>query len=287
MVPLQNFFQTECKPKFPERITKRSVVCTLSSIYDPLGWVLPLLFRAKVFLQTLWKEGYEWDTTLSPHHIDKWTEIYSKMMGSSKALPRNLSAKNGECCLIAFADASFEAIVISVYLRTRNSSSLLMARNKLPSFRSNKITIPKMELDAATRALRLMNAILAQLRAVLKIRDVYIYSDSEIVLSWIKRQPLANVGVRIFNRLMEIGKITRHIEIEGVKVFFGYISTDKNPADCATRGVDQKDLIYHSWRTEPSFLCDPPETWTNKNVETAVYDDTTKMEGTNLAKPAE
>ncbi|VDO35677.1 unnamed protein product [Haemonchus placei] len=62
-----------------------------------------------------------------------------------------------------------------------------------------------------------MNAILAQLRAVLRIRDAYIYSDSEIVLSWIKRQPLANVGVRIFNRLMEIGKVTRHLQNEGVK----------------------------------------------------------------------
>ncbi|XGW34445.1 hypothetical protein V3C99_018379 [Haemonchus contortus] len=113
-LPSQDFFQIECKRKFPERITERPVASTLASIYDTLRWTLPLLLNAKVFLQTLWKEGYEWDTTLSPHHIDKWTEIYSKTEKFSGTLPRNLSVKNGECCLIAFGEASFEAIATSV-----------------------------------------------------------------------------------------------------------------------------------------------------------------------------
>ncbi|KIH46702.1 hypothetical protein ANCDUO_23244 [Ancylostoma duodenale] len=92
-----------------------------------------------------------------------------------------------------------------------------------------------MELDAVTLALRLTNAVLSQLSTVLQIQAVYIFSDSEIVLNWIKHRPLTSVGARIFNRLMEIGKITQHLQSVGLQVHFAYIATQYNTADCATR----------------------------------------------------
>ncbi|KAJ1357793.1 hypothetical protein KIN20_016025 [Parelaphostrongylus tenuis] len=36
-------------------ITKRTVASTLASVYDPMGFLLPLLHQAKVFLRSLWK----------------------------------------------------------------------------------------------------------------------------------------------------------------------------------------------------------------------------------------
>ena len=35
------------------RYTKHSILSLVSSIYDPLGWVSPLIVRGKMFLQTL------------------------------------------------------------------------------------------------------------------------------------------------------------------------------------------------------------------------------------------
>ncbi|KAL6727981.1 hypothetical protein Aduo_009800 [Ancylostoma duodenale] len=44
-------FQHSCTSKVYSTITKRTVASTLASIYDPMGWLLPLL--QKVFLQSL------------------------------------------------------------------------------------------------------------------------------------------------------------------------------------------------------------------------------------------
>ncbi|EPB77217.1 hypothetical protein ANCCEY_03667 [Ancylostoma ceylanicum] len=118
-----------------------------------------------------------------------------------------------------------------------------------------------MELDAITLALRLTNAVLSQLSTVLKIQAVYIFSDSEIVFNWIKHRPLTSVGVRILNRLIEIGKITQHLQSMGLQVYFAYIATKYNMADCATRGLTQKELDSHFWWTGPDILKDPPESW--------------------------
>ena len=51
------------------RYTKRRVLFLLSSIYDPLSWISPLIVRGKIFLQTLWKEKMGWDQTLNPDQI--------------------------------------------------------------------------------------------------------------------------------------------------------------------------------------------------------------------------
>ena len=51
------------------RYTKRSILSLVSSIYDPLGWVIPLTVRRKMFLQTLWKEKRDWDEKLNPDQV--------------------------------------------------------------------------------------------------------------------------------------------------------------------------------------------------------------------------
>ncbi|KIH46701.1 hypothetical protein ANCDUO_23243 [Ancylostoma duodenale] len=123
--PTSDHLQIACRPKLLENITKRSVASTLASIYDPLEWMLPLLHKAKAFLKSLWKEGYDWDTPISQVHNDSWKRICSDMDGFTKTLPRCLCAKNTSSVLIAFADVSTEAIATSVYLRTGTEQTSL------------------------------------------------------------------------------------------------------------------------------------------------------------------
>ena len=51
------------------RYTKRKVLSLVSSVYDPLGWVIPLTVCGKMFIQTLWEEKMGWVQKLNPDQI--------------------------------------------------------------------------------------------------------------------------------------------------------------------------------------------------------------------------
>lgn len=41
--------------------TKRSILSIIARIYNPLGWVTPIIITAKIFIQKLWLHGCSWD----------------------------------------------------------------------------------------------------------------------------------------------------------------------------------------------------------------------------------
>ena len=56
--------------------TKRGVLSQLSSVFDPLGVLVPYLFVAKCLIQTLWQKGKDWDEPLENEDKltwDKWS----------------------------------------------------------------------------------------------------------------------------------------------------------------------------------------------------------------------
>ncbi|KAL6740192.1 hypothetical protein Aduo_013573 [Ancylostoma duodenale] len=48
-------------------------------------------------------------------------------------------------------------------------------------------------------------------------------------------------------------KIVEKLRDEGVDIQFGYIATQHNPADCATRGLTAEELKNHNWWDGPDF----------------------------------
>ncbi|KHJ98698.1 hypothetical protein OESDEN_01318 [Oesophagostomum dentatum] len=60
----------------------------------------------------------------------------------------------------------------------------------------------------------------------------------------------------------EIYKICQTLKGEGITGYFEYISTNSNPADCATRGLSTEELReYHPWWTGPTFTIDELTKW--------------------------
>ncbi|KIH51420.1 hypothetical protein ANCDUO_18494, partial [Ancylostoma duodenale] len=51
--------QVSCVIPAQEQVTKGKIASSVASIYDPMGWMLPLSHRAKLFLQSLWKAQFE------------------------------------------------------------------------------------------------------------------------------------------------------------------------------------------------------------------------------------
>jgi len=52
------------------RLTK----CISSSIYDPLGFVAPLILPAKIILRDLCRKRFDWDDRISPEDLTRWKD---------------------------------------------------------------------------------------------------------------------------------------------------------------------------------------------------------------------
>ena len=49
---------------FETRLTKRTILSKVVTIFDPLGILSPFIVRAKILLQELWSKGLDWDDSM-------------------------------------------------------------------------------------------------------------------------------------------------------------------------------------------------------------------------------
>ncbi|XP_018405678.1 PREDICTED: uncharacterized protein LOC108782026 [Cyphomyrmex costatus] len=94
------------------------------------------------------------------------------------------------------------------------------------------LTTPKLELTAAHLMVKLMNKVKASLS--LNIDKVYYWSDSSIVLGWIRMEPY-RLQTFVRNRVVDI-------QASSAIANWRHVPSADNPADLASRGVSPKAL---------------------------------------------
>ena len=52
--------------------TKRGILSFVSSIFDPLGILIPALIEPKCIIQDLWKQNIDWDHPIPLDILDRW-----------------------------------------------------------------------------------------------------------------------------------------------------------------------------------------------------------------------
>ena len=55
-----------------EDVTKRNILKTVASIFDPVGFVAPFLVTGKIFLQKLWRLKVYWDDKITKSQYKQW-----------------------------------------------------------------------------------------------------------------------------------------------------------------------------------------------------------------------
>ena len=102
------------------RLKKASTICevlqVIVSVFHPLGYFSPTVLMAKLFIQELWKEKWEWDTNLND---EKWHLILQSLECISQhAITRNikLSDDSIECTLLCLYDASAKVYAAVIYI---------------------------------------------------------------------------------------------------------------------------------------------------------------------------
>ena len=233
--------------------TRRKVLSFVSSIYDPLGIVAPLLLPAKKFLQELCKLQFGWDDLIPQENFPSWKQWLDSLSNiETLTVSRCLKPENFGNLRFAqlhhFSDASEDGYGAASYLRLENTSGnfhcvLLLGKSRVAPLKT--ITIPRMELTAATVAINLHKLLSKELE--IPIHRTLFWSDSTIVIQYIRNEA-KRFQTFVANRLSLIHDVSLPTQ-------WKYVLSELNPADYASRGIKATDTGYLDyWLNGPSFL---------------------------------
>ena len=238
-------------------VTKRVVLSFISRLFDPLGFLTPVIMLAKCLFQDLWREGLDWDDEI-PVPLQQvflqWVEGLRHLRDLS--IPRSYSgfpwSDMRDIELHAFGDASEKGYGACVYLRYRLpngnfDSVLIISKARVAPLK--KLTLPRLELLGALLCARLLVFVRKALKLPTEVES-RCWTDSTIVLTWIKGD-LGRWKMFVENRVKEILTLTSPLQ-------WGHCPGKYNPADLVTRGVFPEDLLKSNhWIHGPDFLSSP------------------------------
>ena len=106
----------------PHSLTRRGILSTLSSLFDPSGFVSPIILNPKILLQNLCKQGLNWDDDISDTEAVQWQAWLQTLTQLQKFTVSRCykSADFGKIIsyeLHHFSDASANAYGACSYLR--------------------------------------------------------------------------------------------------------------------------------------------------------------------------
>lgn len=251
--PVQDIFTYRVDLESPRVWTKRLVLSTVARTFDPNGWITPVTFALKYFMQKLWLAQLSWDEPISGDLLDDWVSLFSSLPTINRvALPRKLlPVPKSRATLHGFCDASEKGFAAAVYLLTEGPSGerdvrLVVAKSKVAPLRS-KLTIPKLELSGAALLTKLLCHTVSVLRGTVDLDGtVYAWTDSQIVLCWLTAS-VHTLETFVANRVSQIRDSETPITWRHVPGAF-------NPADCASRGCRASELVEHPLWWGPSWL---------------------------------
>ncbi|GFT90073.1 integrase catalytic domain-containing protein, partial [Trichonephila clavipes] len=230
--------------------TKRDVLSTIASIYDPLGLLGPVVAKAKFFLQKLWMLKIDW-TDLLPDKINReWRQfVESLQVVNDININRCIVLEQPDVIeLHGFSDASHSAYGAVVYCKSITSDRkmivhLIASKSRVAPTKQTKI--PRLELCAAVLLAKLVHRVKQDLKV--NVTNTCLWSDSMIVLSWIRKESY-QLKTFVANRIATIQEMTSSEQ-------WRYVATEDNLADFVSRGMNSLKLkTCELWWNGPKFL---------------------------------
>nr|XP_054601538.1 uncharacterized protein LOC129164687 [Nothobranchius furzeri] len=219
--------------------TRRGILSTVNSIFDPIGFVAPVTIQGKAIVRELSIEHCEWDAPIPAKKATQWKSWRDSLKSLEQLhvarpyLPMSLlSAPHRELCV--FSDASTMAICAVAYLRVvdEDGHSLVgfcMGKSKVAPHHTT--TVPRLELCAAVLAVELADTLIDELDT--NIHAVKFYTDSRVVLGYIYNSN-RRFYIYVANRVARIRKSSQPGQ-------WHFISSENNPADHALAAVSWEE----------------------------------------------
>ena len=239
----------------PDRpVTRRGILSTVSSLYDPVGLISPVILKGKHFVKILCSDGYDWDEPVPEEIAASWLQWKESIpLLSEISVPRCYVSSEGKIKIYElhhFSDASTFGYGQTTYIRTIDEhgyrcSRLVISKAKVTPKRT--VTIPRLELTAAVLSVNVG----CFLEKELKIQDIrhFYWTDSMVVLGYIRNET-RRFQVFVANRVQQIRARTTPDQ-------WRFVKSEDNPADLASRGLEASEIKNCDlWWHGPKFLMD-------------------------------
>ena len=235
-------------------LTRRGILSTTSSLYDPLGLASPFLLIAKLLLQDLTQAKIPWDDPIPEDMVPRWQEWLQQLpVLSQMAIPRALKSRERAVSyhLHVFCDASQRAygcvaFLVILYAGGNRVSNFVIAKSRLAPLKT--MSIPRLELCAAVLAVRIAD--LLQKEFEFPLEETVFWSDSLIVIGYIRNES-KRFHTFVANRISIIHRSSRPAQ-------WHHVATAMNPADDVSRGLSAQALLAsETWLHGPEFLLHP------------------------------
>ena len=253
-------------------LSRRGILSTVSSVFDPLGLVAPFILMGKRILQELCRDGVGWDDEVPDDLRPQWEKwraelpILESLRIARCYKPQKFDVvKNVE--LHHFSDACQNGYGQCSYLRlvddkNRIHCSLAMGKSRVTPLKP--VTIPRLELTAALVSSKISCVLRKELEYA-PMKEIF-WTDSKTVLGYINNDA-RRFHVFVGNRVQEIREQSSPNQ-------WHYVETKSNPADIASRGAGAQELIDNPlWWNGPEFLWNPCKDWDSVNDNPSIPPD--------------
>ena len=175
-------------------LTRRVVLSTIGSIYDPNGYLAPVTLRGIQILQQMCKDKLDWDSPLPEYLHPQWEKWRRNIVQLEKLeIQRCFKPHNfGPVKAVGvhyFSDASVEGYGQCCYLRLINKldqahCSFIVGKARVTPLKHK--TIPRLELAAATTSARISEFVRNELEYP-EMKEFF-WTDSRVVLGCINNE---------------------------------------------------------------------------------------------------
>ena len=237
--------------------TRRLLLRVISSIYDPLGMLAPIIILARRIFQETCRLHLSWDDPLPLSVSQAWKNWYDDLKNLSNIkIPRSIhhclvEGVTDSVELHIFCDGSEIAYGAVAYARFVSSnkitvSSPIFVKTRLtPLNKSTVKTIPRIELCGAKVAVDVSRILQNELH--MKFERRVFWTDSTTVLGYISNE------TKRFHRF--VSNKVAYIRSHSSPDEWNHVSSDSNPADIASRGCTVQKLSSNElWNHGPKFL---------------------------------
>ena len=228
--------------------TKREVLRTLASVFDPLGITTSILLTGRNIFHEIYDSKIPWDKVL-PYDLKKngrnGCKFYLKKFQCQEASLHQPKLVKTSLEVHGFGDATVIGYSAFMYLVIHQdewiNQGLLTAKSRLSK---RDLTMPRLELVASHMSSNQVDNV-AKAFSGYPITGKFGCSDSSVALHSIRGR--GKYKQFVTNRVNKIN---------GKEITWRYVPTNENPTDLGSRGGEASKLT-ELWLKGPSWLSNP------------------------------